>query len=355
MELQKFIDHNPDYIDIFKKKNLKIKKYKHDLIIVKKKYNDVSKVIEKWEKYCRGVVINTKSNKIVCIPPVKSTELKDDFESYLKYEEIQELIDGTMINLFHINNEWIISTRSEIGGHNRWNQKKTFRQMFDECSKLDYDDLVKTNCYSFVMRHIENRNISKITKNELYLVEMYDLENEIERVSRVNYPDDILSCSNLFTPYIIGEIANFSGQCNFSIKGYTIKINSERYNIINPNYTKVENLNANSPNDLMNYIELRKNGNLKEYLIFYPEKSEIFKLYRNQIHELSNELYSNYKDVFIFKSKDKKEIPYHLKPFVFEIHSEYLKSKKPTSWQDIKGYIQNLPTKRLVFSMNYMN
>ena len=101
----------------------------------------------------------------------------------------EHLIDGTMINLFYANDEWIISTRSEIGGYNKWNNKKSFRQMFDECSQLDYETLDKTMSYSFVMRHTENRNISPIHQNELFLVEVYEYkDNIIRRLSKSEYP-----------------------------------------------------------------------------------------------------------------------------------------------------------------------
>ena len=62
-----------------------------------------------------------------------------------------------MINLFYHQNEWLVSTRSEIGGYNKWNNKKSFvLTMFDECSKLDYELLNKNMSYSFVMKHVEN-------------------------------------------------------------------------------------------------------------------------------------------------------------------------------------------------------
>ena len=70
---------------------------------------------------------------------------------------------------------------------------------------------------------------------------------------------------------------------------------------------------------------------------------------------MSNELYNNYKNVFVYKKQDKKDIPYHLKPFVYFVHSKYLKTKKPTTWQDIKDFIYKLESKRLIFSLNYMN
>ena len=150
MELQIFIDNNDNYFELFKKNNLKIKNFKN-LIIVKQNYGDnINEYSDQdyWKMYCRGCVINTKTNKLICIPPVKSIEIeKKELDKYLNdkhsdNEEIQELIDGTMINLFYYNNDWIISTRSDIGGYNKWNNK-SFKDMFKECQEIEYNDLNK--------------------------------------------------------------------------------------------------------------------------------------------------------------------------------------------------------------------
>ena len=348
MELQNFINDNQDYINLFKKEGLKVIKHK-TLILVKNYYDNLLEFNEDniWKMYCRGAIIDSDNNKVVCLPPAKAIELKEDNDYTFLGTEIQYLIDGTMINLFYKYDQWIISTRGEIGGYNKWNNKKTFRKMFEDCCDIDYDKLDKNCSYSFVMRHKDNRNISPIRKNEVYLVEIYKFSDKIERLSIEKYPENIQKINNKsFLP----DNDLFD---SYEIKGFTIKENNKRYKIMNPLFEKVKALKPNMNNNLLNYIELRKNGNLKEYLKYFPEHSKIFIDYRNKIHNLSNELYNNYKDIFVFKKKDKKQIPYHLKPLLNEIHKNYLKTQIPTNWNFIKEYINNLNSKRLVFALNY--
>ena len=38
----------------------------------------------------------------------------------------------------------------------------------------------------------------------------------------------------------------------------------------------------------------------------------------------------------------------------YDIHKLYLKTKQPTSWQTVKDYIHTIPSKKLVFAMNYL-
>ena len=95
-------------------------------------------------------------------------------------------------------------------------------------------------------------------------------------------------------------------------------------------------------NHLLNYIELRRNGNLKKYLRYYPEHSHLFNNYKDKLHDLSNDLFTTYKNVFVHKSMNKNEIPYHLNPLVYDIHKRYLNTKIPTNWECIKDYMSEL-------------
>jgi len=214
MELQQFIDDNPDYISIIKKNNFKINKYRN-LILIKNKnnkynLNNLNDLIDDyWKMYCNGAIIDTDLNKVISLSPAKSIilEEKDIQNLDIENSEIQHLIDGTMINLFYHNNKWNLSTRSEIGGYNKWNNKKSFKTMFDECVKdisFNYDNLDKDCSYTFIMRHIDNRNISSIDSNDLFLVEVYRYyENNIERgldkirdSDKIEYPFTIVKSKN---------------------------------------------------------------------------------------------------------------------------------------------------------------
>ena len=65
-------------------------------------------------------------------------------------------------------------------------------------------------------------------------------------------------------------------------------------------------------------------------------------------------LFNTYKNVYVHKTLDKDNIPYHLNPLVYDIHGKYLKSKQPTTWQIIKDYIHTMPSKKLAYAMNYL-
>ena len=285
MELQNYINSHPNYISEFKNLNFKINSYKK-LKIISYPYDKKPSYDENnlYQLYCRGAIVNS-DHKIICLPPIHSIKFNENHKFNNQNIIYEHLIDGTMINLFYANDEWIISTRSEIGGYNKWNNKKSFRQMFDECSQLDYETLDKTMSYSFVMRHTENRNISPIHQNELFLVEVYDYKNNtIRKLSKSEYPDNIYSIDQSYENKEEFMKMYEGPVINYFIKGFIIKSDSLCYKWINPYFTEVKNLKINMNNHLLNYIELRRNGNLKKYLRYFPEHQHLIIIKKKFIH-----------------------------------------------------------------------
>ncbi len=117
MELQNYINNHENYISDFKRlgfkvnsfKNLKIISYPYDKCPEYKSKDDLYKL------YLKGAVINSTTNQVICLSPIKSLDLNDTIENQ-DGTIYQSLIDGTMINLFYHDDKWLISTRSEIGG-----------------------------------------------------------------------------------------------------------------------------------------------------------------------------------------------------------------------------------------------
>lgn len=108
MELQTIINNNPNYIEYFKNDGLTVKSYsKYNLILIKYPY-DMDIDVNSYKKYCKGCIIDTSKNKIVFIPPIKSSLINNDGSNLPQNNFIvQELYDGTMINLFYHNDRSI--------------------------------------------------------------------------------------------------------------------------------------------------------------------------------------------------------------------------------------------------------
>ena len=74
--MQNYIIHTPEYVKEFKKHKLNVRTYsKMGLMIVKcYRNNNYDYENHPWIRYCRGAVIDTTNDKVVCVPPMKSYE-----------------------------------------------------------------------------------------------------------------------------------------------------------------------------------------------------------------------------------------------------------------------------------------
>ena len=184
MDLQNYISHTPEYVKEFKKHKLNVRTYsKMGLMIVKcYRNNNYDYENHPWIRYCRGAVIDTTNDKVVCVPPMKSYEeenvnkIIEDFNTENTY---QPLIDGTMINMFHHNDKWMVATRSNIGAKNSWEKGDSFLDMFlDVYGDSWFNELKKNYCYSFVLQHPQNRIVVPFSKPQLVLINVYNISNE---------------------------------------------------------------------------------------------------------------------------------------------------------------------------------
>jgi len=338
-QLQLLIE-NKTYLEDFKKERVIFRKYPDKgLMIIKRKYglpysDDEDKL---WLNYCRGLVIDYINHDIVFIPPAKSKEIltSDEFNDVIN-GSYSDLVDGTMINLFYHKNEWIPSTRSNIGCDNKWTQDMNFKDMFDECSKdLDYGILNKEYTYSFVMRHKKNRQTSPVDTNELILIEVYHKLVKLDILPE-NRGYKLVSD---WTPPTLK-------------KGYSGFKDGLRYKWLTNEHKFIGMIQPNTNNPCLNYLTLRNSGHLTSYLKMFPEKRFEFEKYRKQLHGIIQLIYRYYCNVYIHKELNKQSIPFTLRPLLYEIHGHYLKDKQGISWTHIKQYIYNLDPKRLQFVIN---
>jgi len=356
MELQTFVNQNTDYVNKFKEHGLYIRKYSLlNLILVKAKGNvEYDYENNEWMRYCRGAIINTQTNRVICIPPVKSfrkEELElDDYDDTFYFEP---LVDGVMVNMFYHNDEWMISTRSNIGAKNKWDGKKPFHELFKNINGIEWFNILDKNCcYSFTMQHKDNRIITPVYKNIIFMNEIHNLKDgEITRLNRRDFPK-IDGIDNIITLEKKGINIYLESNNVFSVKGFTIKKGPLRIKWINPNYEYVENLKVNNNNKFFSYMELRRSFKLAEYLKFFPEEQFLFDNYRSNYNNIKNELYNSYVSLKIRKEKEWSDIKYEFKPLVKELHNEYKQGKGKINAQYVSSYMDRLPIGKIFFIYN---
>ena len=333
---------------------------------------------------CRSIILNS-TNEVVGFAPQKSIN-SDIFIN--KYPEItkdiqaEEFIEGTMINVFFDKSigSWEISTRNTVGATSSFfklSPSKTFRQMFMEAAsecKLDINNLEKELSYSFVLQHPENRIVVPFSKPQLYLIGVYKINNQLDNVSVSVYHVHEYQhfFSELGTSVKFPQIYEFNNYSELIEKYWSMNVNTsydivgvvirnkntdERTKIRNPLYEQVRYLRGNQPKLQYQYLSLRKEGKVKDFLNFYPENKKEFSTFRNQVHVFTNTLYSNYVSCYIKKEKPLIEYSEEYRTHMFNIHQVYINEFREKNLfinnSFVKNYVNELHPSLLMYCLNF--
>jgi hypothetical protein len=333
---------------------------------------------------CRSVILNS-TNKVVGFAPPKSIPSERFIKLYHEKNEnliAQEFVEGTMINAFWdptigLSGSWEISTRNTVGATSSFfkgTHNKTFRDMFLEAAKetgLSLDYLNKELCYSFVLQHPDNRIVVPFKTPTLYLVASYHIKTIDDNIFVYSYSiDDIKkfdwSSTTIKFPQIY-EWNNYSEliekyasmNTSYDILGLVVynKETGERMKIRNPVYEQVRNLRGNQPKLQYQYLCLRKEGRVSDFLKFYPENKKDFTSFRDQLHLYTNTLFSNYISCYIKKEKPLIEFSEQYRTHMFNIHKIFideLREKKLFVTNTIViNYVNNLHPSLLMYCLNF--
>jgi hypothetical protein len=318
-----------------------------------------------------------KNNRILVVSPQKSSSY-DSFITQHNLEQcvVEEYVEGTMINMFYDQDieEWELATRSTVGGKvNYFISRFTninFREMFLEAcnnASFEFSILDKTLCYSFVLQHPKNRIVVPFKETRIYLTACYRInEDYMVDVIDVGTIKDALAPANIHYPKRyenINEVYNLTELMSTSFSDYTVvglmihhHPSGMRCKIRNEGtYEYVRRLRGNQPKEQFRYLELCHDGRIEEYLKFYPEDSESFNKYCDQVNYFINALYNNYVDCFIYKKGELKNYPHQYKSHMYSLQQLYLNTIKPGNMQynNVVTYIIGLPPAKLMYSLNY--
>ena len=329
----------------------------------------------------RSVILH--NDKIISFSPPKSIDNKtflEDISDNKTTYQIEEFIEGTMINMFYntLTQEWDIASRSSVGARCSFYQDKkiTFRTMFLVAMnrlKYNFEDFNKNLCYSWILQHPDNRIVVPFPQPNIILCKVYKcqdlLVNEISSrwnehctVASVSYErprslNKVIDCEGLDFNEIRDKF--YTQNLDYKIMGAVFRNphTGERTKIRNPTYEHVRKLKGNSPKLQYQYYNLRQMGAVGDFLKYYPEHNGTFDQLRNQVHNFTFNLHSNYIRCYIKKEKPLLEFPFEYRTHMYNLHQLYLSELRPDGVAVRKNvvidYINNIPCSHLMRSINY--
>ena len=333
---------------------------------------------------CRSVILNS-ANNVVSFAPPKSISSDIFIQLYPEKNDnliAQEFVEGTMINAFWdptigLSGSWEISTRNTVGATSSFfkgTNKKTFRDMFLEAAKesnLVLEHLNKGFCYSFVLQHPDNRIVVPFHKPALYLVALYNIQNVndnilvhyllMDKVKEFDWVPANLKFPKIYQWNNYTELIEKYASMNtsYDILGFVVYNNEtgERMKVRNPVYEQVRNLRGNQPKLQYQYLCLRKEGRVSDFLKFYPENKKEFSSFRDQIHLFTNTLLSNYLSCYVKKERPLIEFSEQYRTHMFNIHKIYTDELREKKWfvnnTVVIKYVNNLHPSLLMYCLNF--
>jgi hypothetical protein len=335
----------------------------------------------------RSVVIDA-TNQVVSFSPPKSLPYSSFIEKNCERNDdivAQEFVEGTMINVFWdktsgLSGSWEFATRNTVGGEvsfykNKKNDK-TFREMFLEASQnagFNLNMLNPVYCYSFILQHPDNRIVVPFKETQLYLVEVYEIVNTADGTVNVLSHDlnNVKSYEgwanvSIRFPQIYDNWSTYDDLKNeyacmntpYQVLGVVIKNKKslERTKLRNPVYEYVRHLRGNQPKTQYQYLSLRKEGKVGDFLKYYPENIKEFSYFRDKMHDFTFALYQNYISCYIKKEKPLKEFPDHFRTHMFHLHKMFVDELKPNNEyvnnSVVIKYVNNLHPSLQMYSMN---
>ena len=314
----------------------------------------------------------THRNRVICFSPPKSIDRSCFLELYSSKDVVvEEYIEGTMVNVFWVDEEngWKTASRSKIDASCAFfDTNECFSVMvnetFAECM-LDLNALNKEYCYSFVMQHPNNRIVTKFESCALYLIAAYKIEEVSEDEIWVNMIEDIQTDPLWGTTSVKfpATILDFNLQTDpnslnmpYTQMGVVFKSEGVRCKLRNPAYEHVRQLRGNQPKLLYRYLELRKLGKDKihEFLNYFPEHTDKFLQFRAKVHAYTTALYNMYVSFYILKKEIDPQVREDLrfKVSLYKLHEIRRTQQVKINNARVIEFVNTLPESVLMSILN---
>lgn len=287
---------------------------------------------------CNGIILEKNTNKVISMPFTKNMNFIHDDNQYnltnydMKWDnvEIQEFYEGTQIRLYNYNGEWNVATcRCLDAKRAKWG-KYNFYDLFVEVAanlKFNWKNLEVGYSHILLFYHSKMKMVHEYEND--YIIHLATMD-----LSKNNYPEidyDLglkkseivknLTEERFWELITCGDLRIYGFVLKDKNSGKRLKVNSKIYE-------KAKDMLGNiTPNNMIyRYLELKKEGKVKDYLLFYPEDGNLFRKYENMLDDMIVKIHQEYCDKFVNKKVKMNEVTFCFRTFIYNINGEYLKN-----------------------------
>jgi hypothetical protein len=317
--------------------------------VVRYEKNGIAAAAPVADAIFRSVVWDISANLPLCVAPFRANEGLPPVNTV--FSAVEEFVDGFMVNAWVSGGELHISTRTRIGGENKFYSNKTFGQMFAECVKtstlknmetlkaelerLRADVNGNSAFVSFVVQHPEHRIVAKVSTPGLFAIHTgYVLQDGTVNVSErsVHWPQALARLQvPAYTRRVFkteGEVEEFlretAAEHGWRWQGLVFKNGSgTRWRMRTPTYTMLRQLRGTESTPLERFFRLRVSHQVVDYLKHYGEERDQFWEFEQTLRARTADILAAYTDAHKAHVVEFKDLPDALKPAVYLLHLKW--------------------------------
>lgn len=220
------------------------------------------------------------------------------------------------------------------------------------------DTIPKKYCYSCVVQHPKNQIVNNITVPKLYLVAVYELSQIDSTAGDSTGVNAVRIDRDIFSKNFGGSVSHMpstltcvsdetTSETTHTVEDYCLMYASPDtrsvslpgvvfvdkdtgfcYKKRNPKYETVKKRKGMEQKLAAQYLQLRKDRAIDEYLKYHPQHSRAFQQIRERLHEYTQKLYDAYIEHYVKKNaKPLKEYDRELKIHMYKLHYDVYLAK----------------------------
>ena len=286
----------------------------------------------------RGVIFDAQKHEVLsmgCPVPIEYKDQPEETQEYildhihLNPYTVQEAMDGTLIRLWWFEREqkWVLSTNSILDAYQAtWMGSVSFGELFDD--SIQHAPLNPENhdyIYLFSLCTPHNVIVVNHQENQIYHLTTYDRRTLKEITTDAPLPIIKKPATLDLTIDQVVDLVGKSQETPVSSAGYLVLTLGSRFRFENLNYTKARQMRGNS-NDVEECL-LTQNlqGNIAEFLQYYPIYQEVYYQMSCKLDRLIDHLFSVYIRRYVNHECIWVPQPQHW--FLLDLHAIYCRDR----------------------------
>ena len=347
---------------------LKISHKEDDQYAIIKYVKGISNFNLSHTSFFRSVLWDTHANAPVGMGPTKAATVPT-LQDLIGPLSVEEFMEGVMINVFTTDGTTLqFATRSSLGAKGGFYSKKSFADMIADVKTMNTAKILAllpkpttdfpSSFASFVLQHPEHRIVAEVRDPSLTCVLLGTVSKD-KTVTLLDVPSEVgpLVYADLEDgQFALSRVEKLAISKQTGWQGLVFRDRNDktkRWRIRSMSYKILRTLRGQEATVEERFARLRSQGNLRVYLLTWPEEKQTFFDLEMKLRRQTSQVYAEYCEVHKERKKVLADVPLYCRSIVWALHGLYLTTLKAQG-QTVKmptviQMVNTLPLDKLVW------